>query len=62
MEKNAKRMKYFISTGAFCIIYTVSEYLLTGNVNCKMIAAATAAYAALYAAANLFYSKFTAKN
>lgn len=55
-------MKYFISTGAFCIIYTVSEYLLTGNVNCKMIAAATVAYAALYAAADLFYSKFAAKN
>ena len=55
-------MKYFISTGAFCIIYTAAEYLLTGNVDWKMLVAATAAYAVLYASADLLCSKFVMKN
>jgi len=62
MEKNAKRMNCFISTGIFCIIYTAAKYLLTGNVDWKMLVAATAAYAVLYASADLLCSKFAAKN
>ena len=56
-----KRMKYLISTGVFCIIYTVAEYLLTGNINWKMVIVATVVYAVLYAAVDLFCNKFTVK-
>ena len=55
-------MKYFISAGVFAMIYTAAEYLLTGHINGKIIAAATAAYAALYAAVDLLCSKRVMKN
>lgn len=54
-------MKYFLSTGVFSIVYTAAEFLLTGNINWKMVVVAAVIYAALYTAADLFCHKSSRK-
>lgn len=54
-------MKYLINTIIFCIIYMIVEYLLTKNINWKMIIASTIIYAILYTATDLISNKLTSK-
>ncbi len=56
-----KWMKYLINTIIFCIIYMIVEYLLTKNINWKMIIASTIIYSILYTATDLISNKLTSK-
>ena len=61
-RRNVKKwMKYLINTIIFCIIYMIVEYLLTKNINWKMIIASTIIYAILYTATDLISNKLTTK-
>ncbi len=53
-----KWIKYLTSTVVFSVIYTIAEYLLTKNINWKMIITATVLYSALYAATDFICEKF----
>lgn len=56
-----KRIKYLINTIIFCIIYMIVEYLLTKNINWKMIITSTIIYAIIYTATDLISNKLTSK-
>ena len=52
-----KWIKYLTSTVVFSVIYTIAEYLLTKNINWKMVVIATIIYAILYTTIDLTFKK-----
>lgn len=52
-----KWIKYFISTVIFGTIYTIVEYLLTKDINWKMVIVAIVLYAILYTTIDLICNK-----
>lgn len=52
-----KWIKYLISTVILGIVYTIAEYLLTKDINWKMVIVATILYAILYTTVDLICNK-----
>lgn len=57
-----KWMKYLISITVFCFIFTVCEYLLTENINWKIVIGATIIYAIFYIIIDLICNKLLLKD
>ena len=54
-----KWIKYLMSTVVFGIMYTIVEYLLTKDINWKLVIVATIMYAILYTTIDLICNKST---
>lgn len=57
-----KVFKYLISTVIFCTIYTIITYLLTKNINWKLVIVATIIYATFYTLIDLICNRLQSKN
>ncbi len=55
-------MKYIISTIVFIVVYTLVSYLLTKNIDLKMIIITTIVYAVSYTTIDLICNKTISKN
>ncbi len=52
-------MKYVISTIVFAVVYTLASYLLTKNIDFKMIIITTIVYAISYTTIDLLCNKIS---
>ena len=52
-----KYLKYLFGTIIFFIVYTTIEYVMTENINWKMVIVSTLVYAFLYTLIDLIFNK-----
>ncbi len=52
-----KYLKYLLGTIIFFIVYTTIEYVMTENINWKMVIVSTLLYAFLYTLIDLIFNK-----
>ena len=52
-----KYLKYLLGTIIFFIVYTTIEYVVTENINWKMVIVSTLLYAFLYTLIDLIFNK-----